>query len=113
MYYLIIGNGTPPEGSRAYHFPAWLCSRTIWVSVALAALNAYENIGDLHAFGAQFGIDVKDYWINWINTAGLILAIWFRVQARQPLGVNAGKIRPLSPEEMEAIKAQLREEPKP
>jgi hypothetical protein len=95
---------------KQLEFPKWMFSRTVWVSVAIGALNVFENVGDLHAFGAQFGIDVQDYWINWINTAGLVLAIWFRINAKQPLGIAAGKIRPLTPEELEAIKAQLKAE---
>lgn len=90
---------------------AFLKSRTVWVSVALAILNAYEAfLGIDPAMLAQFGITLNDQAMHAINIVGLGLAAYFRIAARQPLG--KGKLAPITPEEIAKLRAEWEAETK-
>lgn len=84
-------------------------SRTVWLTAALAMLNLYQEIGDpatLAPLLGQFGIVLTDRVVHGINAVGALLALYFRVRARQPLAVR-GRLERLSPDELAQLKELL------
>jgi hypothetical protein len=113
MYAIIKFN---PKGSPdvVYKFPDWAKSRTVLLSAAMAILVTFENISDVPLVLSQLGLPmgVADTILHWINVLGFIGAIIFRIQAKQPLGIQKGKPTSFTEEELKDLRKILEEKSK-
>lgn len=90
---------------KPLEIPHLLLSRAMWMGALIAALNVYHEVGDPVAFLAQFGIVFNSHILGWINFGGAVLTMYFRWQARQPLGSLQKK---LTPEDWANLEEQVR-----
>lgn len=102
------------EKAIVMRLPDWAKSRAVILSTLMIVLVTFENISDVPLILAQLGIPmgISDIILKWTTVIGFIGAIIFRIKARQPLGINSGKLTSFTKEELADLRKILEEKVK-